>query len=126
MDFDKTKYYELTEKKYYKSYGKVAKIVGLTIESIGPAAKLNDLCKITLDPNNPDEFVMAEVVGFRDNRVLLMPYESVEGIGPGCVVESTGHTLEVPVGEEVLGHTLDGLGRPTDGAEFDFKEFYPV
>ena len=121
---DKEKYLSLTEKKYYKCYGKVVKIVGLTIESIGPEAKLNDLCLITMEGG--EEYAMAEVVGFRDNRVLLMPYESVEGLGPGCIVESLGHSLEVPVGPEVLGHTLDGIGRPTDGASFDFKEFYPV
>ena len=60
---------------------------------------------------------MAEVVGFHENRLLLMPYESMDGIGVGCVVENTGHPLSVSVGSELLGHTLDGLGRPTDSEE---------
>jgi flagellum-specific ATP synthase len=57
------------------------------------------------------------VVGFRENRLLLMPYESMDGIGVGCIVENTGHPLTVSVGNELLGHTLDGLGRPTDTEE---------
>jgi len=69
---------------------------------------------------------MAEVVGFRDKRLLLMPYESVEGLGVGCIVENTGHPLSVCVGNEMLGHTLDGMGRPTDVEELDLREEYPV
>ena len=115
------KYLQLLDRKYYKSYGKVSTEVGLTIESIGPEAKLNDLCQIYLD-NDMQEFVMAEVVGFRDSRLILMPVDSVDGVGVGCIVENTGHPLSVLVGDEVLGHTLDGIGRPTDGAEFSFKQ----
>ena len=119
------KYLQLLDRKYYKSYGKVSTVVGLTIESIGPEAKLNDLCQIYLD-KDMQEFVMAEVVGFRDSRLILMPVDSVDGVGVGCIVENTGHPLSVLVGDEVLGHTLDGIGRPTDGAEFSFKQSYPV
>ncbi len=125
MELDFGKYLELSNKKYYNSYGKVVKIVGLTIESIGPVAKLNDLCKIRLEGEGQSH-VMAEVVGFRDNRLLLMPYESVEGLGVGCIVESMGRPLSVQVGEEVLGHTLDGIGRPTDIEELCLKAEYPV
>ena len=113
MDSRYNKYLRLAENTYFKRLGKVVKIVGLTIESVGPDAKLNDLCRIIID-ENADTVVMAEVVGFRDKRLLLMPYESVEGIGVGCIVENTGHPLSVPVGNELLGHTLDGIGRPTD------------
>ncbi len=119
------KYRSLKEKNYFNRFGKVAKVVGLTIESLGPDAKLNDLCKIVIDRES-DTFVMAEVVGFRDKCLLLMPFENVEGIGVGCIVENTGHPLSVFVGDEVLGHTLDGLGRPTDGADFTFSKTYPV
>ena len=109
------KYLQLGEKTYYTQLGKVVKIVGLTIESVGPEAKLNDLCRIVIDRENGVS-VMAEVVGFRDKRLLLMPFESVEGIGVGCTVENTGHPLSVMVGEGLLGHTLDGIGRITDGS----------
>jgi flagellum-specific ATP synthase len=122
-NFDK--YAELAEKNYYRHLGKVVKIVGLTIESVGPNAKLNDLCRIIIDKNK-NISIMAEVVGFRDKRLLLMPYESVEGLGVGCIVENTGHPLSVYVGDEMLGHTLDGMGRPTDVEELVLKEEYPV
>ena len=102
------KYLQLGEKTYFNRLGKVVKIVGLTIESVGPDAKLNDLCRIVID-REKDHAVMAEVVGFRDKRLLLMPFENVEGIGVGCIVENTGHPLGVLVGDGVLGHTLDCL-----------------
>lgn len=119
------KYDTLLEKNYFNRFGKVAKVVGLTIESLGPDAKLNDLCRILIDKEN-HTYVMAEVVGFRDKHLLLMPFESVEGIGVGCIVENTGHPLSVPVGDSILGHTLDGLGRPTDVAQLDLNYEYPV
>lgn len=125
MGYDIEKYRQLTEQKFYRNLGKVVKIVGLTIESVGPNAKLNDLCRIIIDPKE-NVSVMAEVVGFRDKRLLLMPYDSVEGLGVGCIVENTGHPLSVSVGEELLGHTLDGMGRPTDTDELITAEEYPV
>ena len=100
----------LLDRSYVKHLGKVAKVVGLTIESIGPMAKLNDLCLIR--SNSAAGVVKAEVVGFRDDRVLLMPYDNVEGVGLGSWVENTGAPLQVPVSEELLGLTLDGVGEP--------------
>lgn len=119
------KYLQLAERTYFNRLGKVVKIVGLTIESVGPDAKLNDLCRIVIDRDKGSS-VMAEVVGFRDKRLLLMPFDNVEGIGVGCVVENTNHPLSVPVGDGLLGHTLDGIGRPTDVAELKLKYEYPV
>ena len=69
---------------------------------------------------------MAEVVGFRDKRLLLMPFEGIEGLGVGCIVENTGHPLTVPVGDELLGHMVDGIGRPTDAEGLTFDKEYPV
>ena len=91
------KYEALLEKNYTSRLGKVAKVVGLTIESIGPAAKLNDLCLIKSDTRL--EPVKAEVVGFRDDRVLLMPYDDVRGVGLGSWVENTGAPLQVAVND---------------------------
>ena len=119
------KYSQLLDRQFYKSYGKVSMVVGLTVESLGPKAKLNDLCKIYLDSNMQD-YVMAEVVGFRESKLILMPFDNVEGVGVGCIVENTGHPLSVPVGPEVLGHTLDGIGRPTDVEELILPCAYPV
>ncbi|MCM1257415.1 MAG: flagellar protein export ATPase FliI [Roseburia sp.] len=122
-DFDK--YLQLADRTYFKRMGKVVKIVGLTIESVGPDAKLNDLCRIIIDEEK-NLSVMAEVVGFRDSRLLLMPFESVEGLGVGCTVENTGHPLSVSVGEGLLGHLLDGIGRFSEGEFLSEKQEYPV
>lgn len=124
MDMNFEPYFSLVHRSYVKELGKVAKIVGLTVESVGPACKLNDLCKITSKDGTQE--VMAEVVGFRDSRVLLMPFESVDGIGLGATVENTKEPLKVYVGEELLGHALDGLGRPLDGASFHLNDTYPI
>jgi flagellum-specific ATP synthase len=119
------KYYNIKDNIFYKKLGRVVKIVGLTIESVGPDAKLNDLCKIIAD-GEQDKYILAEVVGFKDKRILLMPFENVEGIGLGCMVENLGHPLSVPVGNGLLGKTLDGLGRPIDGSEIYPEAIYPV
>lgn len=124
LQIDYDSYFSLLDNSYTKELGKVAKIVGLTIESVGPSCKLNDLCLIR--SRNGNQEVMAEVVGFRDNRVLLMPFDSVEGIGPGATVENTKEPLKVQVGEELLGRALDGLGRPMDGKPLNLKDAYPI
>jgi flagellum-specific ATP synthase len=122
--FNKAKYYNLIDKSYYDKLGKVTKIVGLTIESVGPDAKLNDLCIIHSADGTQNLY--AEVVGFKDSRVLLMPFDNVGGIGPGCIVENTDQPLQVKVGDEILGHTLDGLGNPTDCDHLDLINEYSV
>lgn len=125
MGIDERKYLSLLDNTYFDKLGRVTKVVGLTIESVGPDAKLNDLCEIIVEPKE-NRRVLAEVVGFRDKHLLLTPFESVEGVGIGCVVENTGRPLSVPVGEDLLGHTLDGIGRPTDMEELSHTDFYPV
>lgn len=125
MAYKAEKYLQLAEKTYFNRLGKVVKIVGLTIESVGPDAKINDLCRIIIDKTKGIS-VMAEVVGFRDKRLLLMPFDNIEGLGVGCIVENTGHPLSVLVGDGLLGHTLDGIGRPTDVESLELDEEYPV
>jgi len=124
LDINYEPYFSLVNKTFVTELGKVVKVVGLTVESVGPTCKLNDLCTIT----SKDGFhqVLAEVVGFKDNRILLMPFESVEGIGLGATVENTKEPLQVPVGEALLGRSLDGLGRPIDGKPLVLNEFYPI
>lgn len=120
------KYLKLLDGQYYKCFGKVAKVVGLTIESVGPEARLNDLCKIYLEETQT-QYVIAEVVGFHDSHLILMPFEDVEGVGVGCIVENTGHPLSISVGNELLGHTVDGIGRITDSdVEIETGYKYPV
>lgn len=123
-DIDYEKYTKLIDRTYYKRLGRVSKVVGLSIESVGPDARLNDLCKI-MPRDNPDRVIYAEVVGFKDNRILLMPFEAVDGIAPGCIVENTGKPLMIKVGPELLGKSLDGLGNPSDGSTIHYEAEYP-
>lgn len=94
--------------------GKVTQVIGLMVESEGPDASVGEVCYIY--PTKGCEPLMAEVVGFRDNKVLLMPLGELQSIGPGCDVVGTGKPLSVSVGSELLGKVLDGLGRPLDGS----------
>ncbi len=120
IDFDK--YRQLSGRSYVKEIGRVVKMVGLTIEASGPAANLNDVCYITEEGRQ--EKKIAEVVGFRENRILLMPYDDMTGVGIGSLVENTGTALKVPVGEELLGKTLDGLGNPMDDTQMICSRYY--
>ena len=95
-----------------KRLGKVVKVVGLVIESLGPAVSIGRLCNI--ENREDGSKVLAEVVGFRDDRILLMPFGPMGGISPGAIVTSTQQQLRVPVGEELIGRILGGLGDPID------------
>ncbi len=112
--FNERKYYSVLEHPHYDHLGRVAQVVGISIESVGPEAKLGDLCEIILA--NGDRLA-AEVVGFKGKRLILMPYDVAEGVAEGSLVENTGRGLSIPVGDALLGHTLDGIGRPTDTDE---------
>lgn len=118
------KYRHLLDMDFSLHYGKVTKVVGLTVESVGPPCKLGDLCEIRSKDGSSQ--VKAEVVGFRDSSVLLMPFDSVDGIGLGSTVRNTGEVLKVAVGPELLGRVLDGIGRPMDEGEILCKNSYPI
>jgi flagellum-specific ATP synthase len=92
--------------------GRIIKIIGLVIECNGPTASIGDLCRIM---RNDQVVCQAEVVGFKENRTLIMPLGPMEGISPGMIVETMGETLSAPVGESLLGRVIDGLGNPMDG-----------
>ena len=123
IDFNK--YIQLTERTYFRRMGKVVNVVGLTIESAGPDAKLGDLCRIIPDKESGVAPIMAEVVGFKDKKTLLMPYDNVEGVGLGCIVENTGYPVTVTVGDSLLGKLLNGMGKPVAGGMVAGVE-YPV
>lgn len=93
--------------------GKVEQVVGLVIESSGPTASVGEACYITA-ADGSGQTVLAEVVGFRQHRVLLMPLGEMRGLGPGSEVVRTGEPFKVPVGRALLGRTIDALGRPLD------------
>ncbi|MCX7715736.1 MAG: flagellar protein export ATPase FliI [Clostridia bacterium] len=97
----------------FNYYGKVSRITGLTVESIGPIAQIGEICKIcSMDKRNT---VLAEVIGFKDHKVILMPYGDLAGISSGSLVVSTKKSLEVKISDELKGRILDGLGNPIDG-----------
>ena len=96
-----------------ESFGRVVQLIGLVIESEGPAAAMGEVCRI--ESNRHDGVTLAEVVGFRNEHLLLMPLGDLHGIHPGSVVTATGHPLRVGVGDALMGRVLDGLGQPMDG-----------
>lgn len=115
--FNVSKYHKVLDGTFFRKLGKVVNVVGLTIESAGPDAKLGDICKIIPGGDEEARPIMAEVVGFKDKKILLMPYDAVDGISLGSTVENTNEPLTVTVSSQLLGKTLDGLGRPVDGTE---------
>lgn len=106
-----------------KQTGKVKKVVGLTIEVEGLQAFVGELCRIIAGDGRE---VLAEVVGFQDNSILLMPLGELTGVAPGSEVEATNKVLTVKVGFDLLGKVLDGLGRGLDGKNFDYETEYPL
>ncbi len=96
-----------------KVHGRVAEVVGLLIESIGPRSAIGDICQILPPGNEASQLV--EVVGFRGDRVLSMALGEMQGISPGSDIVSTGEQLSVEVCDGLLSRILDGLGKPMDG-----------
>lgn len=96
-----------------RQYGKVRQVIGVVIESLGPNMAVGETCEISYKRNA--EPVLAEVVGFRDSKVLIMPLGELEGIGAGSDVVAHGAPLEIGVTDHLLGRVLNGLGRPIDG-----------
>lgn len=95
-----------------RKLGHVRQLGGLGIESSGPDTVIGEICEVR--PRN-GEPVLAEVVGLREGRVILMPYGEIEGLGVGCEVLATGRMPRVPVGPGLLGRVIDAFGEPLDG-----------
>lgn len=95
-----------------RHFGRVTQVVGLVIEAAGPAVPIGRLCTIENQTNS--EMIKAEVVGFRNDKILLMPYGPITGITPGAIVTSVSEQLRVPVGDALIGRILGGLGQPID------------
>ena len=93
--------------------GQVTKVIGLVIEALGPASPLGTVCDIFTKGQN--QKITAEVMGFRDNRVLMMPVEDIQGISPGSRVVAKQKKATIAVGPGLLGRVIDGLGNPIDG-----------
>ncbi len=100
--------------------GRVVQVVGLTIEVIGLNCQIGEICEIH---NKDEQVLLAEVIGFRENRMLLMPLGEMEGIQPDSPVYPAARSFQAPVGTALLGRVLDGLGRPIDGRPLDIQEW---
>ncbi|GAM15607.1 flagellar protein export ATPase FliI [Mesobacillus selenatarsenatis] len=97
----------------FKRYGRVKRVVGLMIESQGPESSIGDVCFIHVGTKKKRK-IQAEVVGFKDENVILMPYTSLHDISPGSLVETTMKPLEIKAGPGLIGKVVDSLGVPLD------------
>ena len=108
----------IRDAEWVRRTGRIVRSVGLTVESEGPDARVGEICQITSRATG--DCVLAEVVGFASNRVLLMPYTDMVGVEPGSEVLATGETAHAAVGDHLLGRVLDGFGLPLDGRPLAF------
>jgi flagellum-specific ATP synthase len=95
-----------------ESRGRVVQLIGLVVESAGPMAGIGEVCRI--ESARHDRSTLAEVVGFRDHHLLLMPLGEVQGIHLGSEVIATGSPLRIPVSDDLMGRVINGLGMPID------------
>lgn len=98
---------------WIKRTGRLVRSVGLALESEGPDARLGEICEISSRVHGSR--TLAEVVGFSERRVLLMPYEDLVGVEAGSEIMATGETAHVVAGDHLLGRVVDGFGRAIDG-----------
>lgn len=103
----------LASKSFAHAYGSLLGFNGLVIEADGPDAKVGELCEV--DGGVPGQHVRAEVVGFRDGRVLLMPFGHLRGVSVGARIRALGRALQVPVSRSMVGRVIDAFGEPLDG-----------
>lgn len=124
--FSMEKYHDtVTSATPIRAHGRVKKVVGMVIESSGPAAEIGCVCDIVTESGNKK--VSAEVLGFREDAVLLMPLEDVRNLGPGCRVVAHNDKARVGVGQGLLGRVIDGLGNPIDDkGPIQFEDTYPI
>ncbi|MCS7299798.1 MAG: FliI/YscN family ATPase [Spirochaetia bacterium] len=112
----------ISRDEYIKSEGRVVKVKGVVIESLGPYSRIGDLCEIETGDNK----VRAEVVGFDGDKVFLLPLEDVTGLSASARVLNTGKKLYIPVGEEMKGRVINAYGEVLVGGEFKIEDYYSV
>lgn len=116
---------EIARVKLVNVQGQIDQITGLVMESTGPKASIGEICFV--EALNDEKPIQAEVVGFRDKKLLLMPLGEMNGVGPGAKVTASGEPLTVKVSSKLLGRVLDGLGQPLDGlGDIELSEHYPI
>lgn len=115
----------LTERSALVYQGHVVQVIGLLMEVEGLHLGIGDICRI--HPDNEARWISGEVVGFRDDRLILTPFSDIQGIRPGSAVYPRAWGFTVPVGPKLLGRVLDGLARPIDGlGPLATTERYPL
>ena len=107
----------------YKRYGKIKRVIGILLESQGPATSIGDVCYIYT--GSATKKILAEVIGFREDYCVLMPYSTIQEISPGSLVEALGKPLEIKAGPALIGQVVDALGFPLDGSPLP-KGLVPV
>jgi flagellum-specific ATP synthase len=122
---DLNRYVPVVEKiRSIRFQGKVTQVVGLVIEGYCPDAAVGTLCEIYPQNGAP---IPAEVVGFRDNKTLLMPLGELRGVGLGSLISVRRQMASLGVGPALLGRVIDGLGNPIDGkGAIAVEEEYPI
>jgi flagellum-specific ATP synthase len=133
MNGEKTVFLPLSTEKYHeivktvvpiRANGRVKKVVGLVIEASGPASQIGCVCDIATEGGGT---VSAEVLGFKEDSVLLMPLEDIRSLGPGCKVIARKEKAHIGVGQALLGRVIDGLGNPIDGkGAIQIEDEYPI
>lgn len=105
--------------------GKIENIIGMSIEASGRKASIGEISLIY--NKNEKRQISAETVGFKGDRILLMPYESIKGVSAGTFVKNTNESLKIPVGDFLKGRIIDAMGRPMDGlSEFKTDQLFSV
>ena len=122
INFDKLTQ-KVRESNFIYSEGKVKKVIGLTIEVYGISAFVGEVCTIYNEKEYP---IRCEVVGFKEDDVILMPLGELIGISPGCRVVSEERPLGVRCSDKILGMVLDGLGNPLNSTDILSGELYPL
>jgi flagellum-specific ATP synthase len=119
-----SKYQRVMESPLWTYTGQVTKVVGLGIESLGPIANIGDICSI--QTQTPDKDLLAEVVGFKDKHLFLMPLGDLDGIRPGCLVTAHSDKIQIRVDKQLLGHVVDWKAQPIDKQIFTPAEAIPI
>ena len=109
----------------YEYCGKVIRVIGLTVEAVGINARMGEVCRIYT--GDGEEYILSEVVGFKEKTVLLMPLGELSGVGSDNYVVPTGDAFRVPVGEGLLGRVLDAMGNPMDDkGPIEVEDYYSI
>jgi flagellum-specific ATP synthase len=114
LSLDLQKYEDLVNSlQITKDSGKVTEVTGLLLKGSLPGASLGSLCEV--QPASTEKTFFAEVVGFKDKSVLMMPLAEMRGVGLGARITLRRQVATIKVGEDLLGRVVDGLGKPIDG-----------